>query len=528
MQNLKSGGLIKMNERERIYSDIFERIRCSKKDWMKINSTKQELESLLNGAFQDDPAYFGMRFIGSTETGHSVKWIRDIDAVLALKPYDSNIFRNRIYSLSSEIEDLAIRSARSAVRDIASGNYRGEHISIIGIEGGHSPLESLEADVWLHPDYAKEHLSESQKRDVVLAKIFFRVLGVPKKHVGCGFTLEQLIVEFGSFDQMLGAFAKGDPIYIDNSGRYTGEVGPLTVTYPYSGLANLSSQFTEKDLEKTGKYAKVVLDDPLRFLEDAISGYNIFMWDQRANQFGSEAQYSSPDIYLTQRENRTMNRLLRDLGAKRVTDLGCANGFSTLEMTKGLNLEVIGVDSAFGAIKHARQLAENAGRRDVTYIHGDMIAPEINSDSQDVAIMKRSLGNIPSRRLQQKALEEAHRIIIPGGALLVYDSFQEGYSKLSALRERFGVTALRQPNHTYLLSEASLRELSSHLFDVEDVRDDTSTYHLITRVAYPAVMSALRRDLEKLRFASSLHRLSARLPSIGKFGASKLYKLRKK
>jgi len=516
-----------MKARNEIYRDIYERIRCSEKDWRKITAVKTKLKDLVDGAFGDDHSYGGIKFIGSTETGNSLKWIRDVDCVLPLTPYDSCNFTERLNSLEGELEGISFRRALKAARDICSCSLMGEKIGIIGVEGGKNPQEDLESDILYHPDFVRERLKPEQRMDVVLAKTFFRVLGIPKKHIGCGFTLEQLIDRFGSFDGLLEEFSKGAPIYLDNSGNFRGEAGPLTVTYPYSGLANLSARFTNEDLRMAAEYSAIVLEDPLKFLEDAVSGYNVFMWNQRAETLGDDEQYSSPDIFLTKRENRKMNRLLKKLKPNSVVDFGCANGFSTLEMNRGLDGRVIGIDSAKKAIEYANKIAASVGRPDVQFIHDDMTDTKIPDGSQEVVIMKRSLGNIPSRRLQKQTLEEAHRILVPSGRLYIYDSFQEPYEELSRLREKFGVPPLRQPNHTYLLGQQGLMEMANPLFRLDKVQDDTSTYHLITRVAYPVVMNFFGRDLERLEFASGLHRVASHLPSIGNYGASKLYTLRK-
>src|SRR3989344_3095178 len=98
-----------MQTREQIYQEIFERIKCSEKDWRRINSIKTDFEFLVEQAFHNDQSYVGLKFIGSTETGHALKWIRDIDCVIALYPYDSNNFVSRINSLKGEIDDLKVR-----------------------------------------------------------------------------------------------------------------------------------------------------------------------------------------------------------------------------------------------------------------------------------------------------------------------------------------------------------------------------------------------------------------------------------
>ncbi|MDE1848645.1 MAG: methyltransferase domain-containing protein [Nanoarchaeota archaeon] len=505
------------------FNEVYERLRASSKDWKRISIVKESLSTIVRDILRYLPSPKAFKYIGSTESGSMTKMGRDIDCLLAFEPYSSDLFRESLMNHGT-LENMVFRKS-DVVPDIATAFYGGEKIGFIGIEYGKDPLNDLQGDVWLHPSFSRQHLDRTQVRDVVLGKILFHVLGIPKKHFGGGFTIEQLISQYGNFENLLNEFSRSKKIYVDFSTKYRGQSNLLVVTYPFCGLKNLAESFTAEELQVISDYSKRILDSPKLFLEDSVTMFNRNLWSERAKKLGSSEAFSSPDIYLTRKENRIVNKLLRKILPRRILDLGCANGYSTIGMTRGLDSEIIGLDNNSDAIRFAKRFARE--KHNTSFVIGNMDSLDFENGYFDVVILKRALENMTSRDSQSRVINEVGRVLKEGGKLYLFDATQDSINKISDLREAYGLPGLTQQNHTYVLSEELLLKIVKDSFYLERIIDKTSTYHFITRILYPLAFRVMGKDMDKLRFDTSLHRISSFLPSLGGLGLYKLYQFRK-
>ncbi|MBI2789295.1 MAG: methyltransferase domain-containing protein [Elusimicrobia bacterium] len=114
----------------------------------------------------------------------------------------------------------------------------------------------------------------------------------------------------------------------------------------------------------------------------------------------------------------------------RVLDIGCAVGrFCFAVRERGHR--VVGVDLAEPMVREAAALA-NDQRTPVPFGVMDAQALAFRDESFDAALMLGSvLSHIPRRRTRLRALREAHRVLTPGGTLLI-----ETQSRASSLRHR--------------------------------------------------------------------------------------------
>ncbi len=120
------------------------------------------------------------------------------------------------------------------------------------------------------------------------------------------------------------------------------------------------------------------------------------------------------------RTSDVLNDLL-DLNAKRVADIGCGDGALTRLMTRQ-GATVIGIDTNPRQLGKA-QSAEPAGNE--TYGTGAGEALPFEGASMDVIVFSNSLHHVPVD-LQDKALEEAARVLKPGGHIFISEPLAEG------------------------------------------------------------------------------------------------------
>jgi demethylmenaquinone methyltransferase/2-methoxy-6-polyprenyl-1,4-benzoquinol methylase len=136
---------------------------------------------------------------------------------------------------------------------------------------------------------------------------------------------------------------------------------------------------------------------------------------------------------LDRRWRRTAVRMARPQGARRVLDLATGTGDLALEFTrmKGFEGEVVGLDFSSEMIRRARQKA--SARRvsnRVQFREGDALdipEPDGFFDITSVGFGVRNFVDL------EKGLLEAHRVLTPGGRLVVLEFFRRREGRLAQL-----------------------------------------------------------------------------------------------
>ena len=100
-----------------------------------------------------------------------------------------------------------------------------------------------------------------------------------------------------------------------------------------------------------------------------------------------------------------------------VADLGCGEGYLTIEAARWAR-RVVGVDRSRDVLARARALAKRRGVQNVIWKRGDLETLPLTDASVDIALLSQALHHAEQ---PAAALVEAHRILRPGGRLLVLD-----------------------------------------------------------------------------------------------------------
>jgi SAM-dependent methyltransferase len=101
----------------------------------------------------------------------------------------------------------------------------------------------------------------------------------------------------------------------------------------------------------------------------------------------------------------------------RVADLGCGDGYLTIEASRWAS-RVIAVDRSKPVLERARALARRRGVRNITWRQGEIERLPLRDAVVDVAILSQALHHAAD---PGKALAEAARVVAPGGRVLVLD-----------------------------------------------------------------------------------------------------------
>jgi ArsR family transcriptional regulator len=100
-----------------------------------------------------------------------------------------------------------------------------------------------------------------------------------------------------------------------------------------------------------------------------------------------------------------------------VADLGCGEGYLTLEAARWAR-HVTAVDRAKDVLDRGRELAKRRKLRNITWKRGELERVPIADASIDIALLSQALHHAEH---PDRALAEAHRILRPGGRLIVLE-----------------------------------------------------------------------------------------------------------
>lgn len=220
-----------------------------------------------------------------------------------------------------------------------------------------------------------------------------------------------------------------------------------------SGKNNIYSCAASPDLLEVARLAArevrevekdaAALRHQLRKRKDAARAY----FDELAGRFGRD--------YVPGRTWRGLTEaMLRVMNYKVVADLGAGEG--TLSQLLALRAEkVIAIDLSPKMVEFGRELAVKHALPNLEYRLGDIEEPPIDPGTVDLAILSQALHHAEH---PQRALDAAHRILKPGGRLIVLDLLQHTFeearelyadrwlgfseSDLSAMLEKAGFTSI--------------------------------------------------------------------------------------
>ena len=112
--------------------------------------------------------------------------------------------------------------------------------------------------------------------------------------------------------------------------------------------------------------------------------------------------------------SRALGHLLPSV---RVADLGCGEGYLTIETSRWAS-EVIAIDRSSAVLAKARDLAKRRHVSNVTWKKGELAKLPIEDRSVDIALLSQALHHATDPGI---ALSEAKRILVAGGRVVILD-----------------------------------------------------------------------------------------------------------
>jgi trans-aconitate 2-methyltransferase len=277
--------------------------------------------------------------------------------------------------------------------------------------------------------------------------------------------------------------------------------------------------------------------------EDAYRRYWEMTDDERQAFLRQEyEQRDASDPYATSRDYNAREleiaAIRAQLGAPgHLLDLGCGNGYTLLSLAEAMpGWDLLGVDFSPNLIAGAARLL--AARRErlqsvPRFLEADALAylRDAHDASVDYVLTERFVQNMPSQAVQVDVLRQIHRILRPGGVLLMCEGSDDGFVALNELRAALGLARIpaTSPENVSAIrfEDAAIERIATAALGYRlRAKVGFSTFFLITRVLHPllAAPAAPRFDAPINDLA---RRIQAHAPMLPGFGSNVLWAFEK-
>jgi ArsR family transcriptional regulator len=150
----------------------------------------------------------------------------------------------------------------------------------------------------------------------------------------------------------------------------------------------------------------------------------------RAGEYFNQLAGKFGRTYVPGRSWRALaHGLLRLLPPMVIADLGAGEGTLSQLLARSAK-KVIAVDNSPAMVEFGSKLAADHGMANLEYRLGEIEDPPVKAGSIDLALFSQALHHAAS---PGKALSAAHRILKPGGRLMVLDLLSHSFEQARAL-----------------------------------------------------------------------------------------------
>lgn len=247
-------------------------------------------------------------------------------------------------------------------------------------------------------------------------------------------------------------------------------------------------------------------------------------WSRQAAEHLQSPAASWSDFRVIEMEIEQISQRLRD--GDRVLDVGCANGFSSVQFAARREIKLRGLDYIPKMIDEARQRVKESARTlrgSVEFDVGDITQLAEADSSYDKVVVIRVLINLGNWERQRQGLQECIRVLRPGGMLLLSEATRQGWERLNRLRVEWGLPEIPiPPFNEYLDQEKVVGEVAGKMRLVE-ISNFASTYYVGTRVLKPLLRQATNAPIDVADPGSEWNRWFSALPAAGDYGTQKLF-----
>jgi len=252
-------------------------------------------------------------------------------------------------------------------------------------------------------------------------------------------------------------------------------------------------------------------------------------WTEQAREHGQAPSASWSDRMVIEMEIREILKHLSE--GDRILDVGCANGFSTVQIAAQLKVHVRGIDYIPEMIEQARcRLLGFPGRLEgtVEFAQGDVMALAEPPEAYDKVVAVRVIINLGDWPQQLKGLQECARVLKPGGTFLLSEATVQGWERLNRFRGEWRLPQIPMPAFNQYLDEDKVIDTVSKDLKLLELVNFASTYYVGTRVLKPLLNQALGNMVDVADPDMEWNRWFSQLPAWGDYGTQKLFVFQKR
>lgn len=226
-------------------------------------------------------------------------------------------------------------------------------------------------------------------------------------------------------------------------------------------------------------------------------------WNSEARDWGEDPRVTIRDHHQRLLGIGVTQSLLD--GRKRVLDIGCGSGFSTLHYARVVG-EIIGEDFAEAMVARANRFLDDDAYYDrimqdyapngatprptnVEFREGTILELDHPDATFNAVVTERVLVNLPTRELQEQAVAEVARVLAPGGVWILTEVSEQAHDRISGFRTKFGLSPMERYWHNLYLDELEF----GNVLERRDLRvrqvTRFETYQFLTKVVHPLVVA---------------------------------------
>lgn len=212
---------------------------------------------------------------------------------------------------------------------------------------------------------------------------------------------------------------------------------------------------------------------------------------KRYETFAKSLDYktTASDFHLRELEIDTGAAYMRD--GQRILDVGCGLGYAAIQYASRSKVEAHGIDYSENMIEGAKELLARGNppiKGTVHFKHASVLELPFQDGHFDVVTSSRCLMALLDWNLQKQALNELHRVLKPGGMLVLMEGTFEGLEKLNAARGKFGLEAIAPDGRDRLITlkfhEQELLDFCKTGYELQRIQR-FGMYYFLTRIVQP-------------------------------------------
>jgi ubiquinone/menaquinone biosynthesis C-methylase UbiE len=251
-------------------------------------------------------------------------------------------------------------------------------------------------------------------------------------------------------------------------------------------------------------------------------------WNRQAHEHGQSPSASWSDHRVIEMEIAEISKHLND--GDQVLDVGCANGYSSVQFASARRIQLRGVDYIPKMIEEARGRLNGMKNKlagSVEFEVGDITQLKEPSNFYDKVVVVRVLINLGHWERQLSGLRECIRVLKPGGLLLLSEATLQGWRRLNALRAEWGLEDIPMPPFNQYVDQDQVVAAIRSEAELLELSNFASTYYVGTRLLKPLLAQATHALVPVADPNAEWNRWFSQLPAAGDYGTQKLFVFRK-